>query len=369
MRALSSYCLEIASALAQHTEVKFISFRKIYPAILYPGGKLENDYSFPEIQSPALQVSRNLTWYNPFTWLKAGFFTKAELLHAQWWSAPLLPIYLLIAAAFRIRGKPVVITIHNVVSHEQSRLFSRLSGLLYKLGNHYIVHSQQNHEQLMRLHHIDQGRINVIPHGPLELFTDAIVSRSDARSRLGFSDQHKVILLFGAIRPYKGIDTALDAISALVSDMPGIRVLIAGKLWGEWKPYQQQIDKLGLAEYVSCHLDYIPTAEVSLYFQAADLVLLPYHHFDSQSGIGSAAIAFEKPLIVSDTGGLPDLVRDNRWIVPPKDAGELANAIKNCLQDPEQLQQMQKNAGRMREEFSWDAIAEKTMEVYAKMLK
>ena len=219
-----------------------------------------------------MEVSRNLTWYNPFTWLKAGFFTKAELLHAQWWSAPLLPIYLMIAAGFRVRGKPVVITIHNVISHEQSSLFSRLSGLLYKLGNHYIVHSQQNQEQLMRLHHIDQGQISVISHGPLELFTGTMVSRADARSRLGFSDQHKVILLFGAIRPYKGIDTALDAISMLASDMPGIRVLIAGKLWGEWQPYQQQIDKLGLAEYVSCHLDYIPTAEVSVYFQAADLV-------------------------------------------------------------------------------------------------
>ncbi len=92
------------------------------------------------------------------------------------------------------------------------------------------------------------------------------------------------------------------------------------------------------------------------------------NHFDSQSSIGSAAIAFEKPLIVSNTGGLPELVRDKRWIVPPKDAHKLANAIESCLRDPEQLRQMQNDAQKIRKEISWPAIAEQTMKVYERVL-
>lgn len=368
IRALSSYCMELALALAKLTQVNFISFRKIYPGFLYPGGKLEEDKSFPEIDSSTLNISRKLTWYNPFSWLKAGLVTRGDLLHAQWWSVPLLPIYLIILGLFRLRGKPVVITIHNVVSHERSHLFSLLSGLLYRLGNHYIVHSEQNQAQLSENHGINQSRISIIPHGPLELFTTTQIKRKDARRELRFSEEHKVILLFGAIRHYKGIDTAIKAAGLLKERLPEIRLVIAGTPWEEWSHYQNLIDQAGLSDQVISHLEYIPTARVALYFQAADLVLLPYHHFDSQSGIGSAALAFEKPLIVSDTGGLPELVKDSKWVFPAGDYEALATAIAQCFSDSRYLQQMSKDSGQIRMGSSWLMIAEQTMTVYKRLL-
>ncbi len=369
LRALSSYCLEFAKALSRQTPLCFLSFRKIYPAFLYPGGKLEEDRSFPAIDSPGLEVQRRLTWYNPFTWLKAALFTPAELLHAQWWSAPLLPIYLVILAGFRLRRKPVVITIHNVVSHEQSTWFSHFSGLLYRLGQHYIVHSQQNKQQLIDQHGIAEQKISIVPHGPLELFAGREQSREQARKQLALPPNSKIILLFGAIRPYKGVDTALQALARLKDRHPDYHLIIAGKLWGDWSLYQRLIDELGLEPLLSCHLDYIPTDSVGSYFQAADLVLLPYHHFDSQSGIGSAALAFAKPLIVSNTGGLPELVRNPDYIVPPRDADKLAQAIEKALNDPDALHQMALDAQAIREASSWSGIAEKTLSIYKQLLE
>ena len=365
LRAISSYCSELAHALAEHQQVVFLSFKSIYPAFLYPGGKLEDDHSFPQYSHPNLQIQRRLTWYNPFTWLKAGFFTRADVLHAQWWSLPLLPVYLVVAAGFRLRGKPVVITIHNVVPHEPSFWFSISSRMLYKLGQHFIVHSQQNKQQLMAEYAIPEERISVIAHGPLELFTASRQSAQEARQQLGLKAGHDCLLLFGAIRPYKGIDTALQALALVIKQRPQVQLLIAGKLWGDWTPYARLIEKLRLKKHVITHLDYIPTHQVGAYFQAADLVLLPYHHFDSQSGIGSAALAFEKPLIVSDTGGLPELVAlQQAQIVPPKDARALADAILWALQQPQHLEQMQKNAKQVRKSTAWPHIAQETSTIY-----
>ena len=86
--ALSSYCLELSLSISNMIDVEFISFQKIYPSFLYPGGNMKGDYTFPNIHHPKLQVRRQLTWYNPLTWIKEGLITNGALLHAQWWSPP-----------------------------------------------------------------------------------------------------------------------------------------------------------------------------------------------------------------------------------------------------------------------------------------
>ena len=364
LRALSSYCVELTQALMTRLPIRFLSFKTIYPAFLYPGGALEDDTDPWDPDHPNLQVFRNMTWYNPLTWIKAGL-TRADLIHAQWWSLPLLPIYLVVLGLFRLRGKAVVITVHNVVSHERSQWYSRLSGLLYRLGNHFIVHGHRNRDQLIQHHHLPPERISVIPHGPLERFTNTpSMPPQAARQQLGLPEIGPLVLLFGAIRPYKGLDTALQAMALLKEDMPEVSLLVAGKPWMEWQTYQDFIEQHDLLDQIITHLDYIPTAEVGSYFQAADLVILPYHHFDSQSGIGAAALAFSKPLIVTDTGGLPELVGDRRSVIPTGDARRLAEAMRDCLQDRAILKQMAEDAERIRKTISWPRIAEQTIKVY-----
>ena len=368
LRGLSSYCLELALALADTIPVEFISFKKLYPAFAYPGGGLNEDDTFPGIEHPNLNVNRHLTWYNPISWMKAGLLNTAELLHAQWWSLPLFPIYLAVCGAFKVRGKPVVFTVHNTKPHENSLLYHKISRLIFKLGDHFIVHTAINKHQLILDYGIHADKVSLIPHGTLDFFVKQKIGREPIRTAMGFIPSSKVILLFGAIRSYKGIDTALRAFATVLNHVPESRLLIAGKLWESWEPYSSLIKDLNIQHAVSTHPEYIPSGEVYKFFAAADIVILPYHRFDSQSGVGASAISFRKPLIVSHVGGLPDLVADQRYVVPPKDPAALAKVLVECLSKPGRLDDMAAGADRVARELAWPAIIAKTMSVYRKVL-
>lgn len=369
LRGISSYCFELATAVAGDTcHVDFLSFKTMYPKFLYPGRDLADDHTFPTVQRKDLQVNRNLTWYNPIGWILEGWKNQASLLHAQWWSLPLAPIYLCLSIVFKIRQKPIVFTVHNVLPHECSPLFFHLSRLLFALGDHFIVHSKLNRQQLIDFYGIAPNSVSLIPHGPLDFQVNICADKNKIRSELGFTGDNKIILLFGAIRPYKGIDTAITAFGRVIADIPEARLFIVGKLWQCWKPYKAMIKQLGIEKHVTACLEYIPSGEVHRYFCAADLVILPYHKFDSQSGVGGTAISFRKPLIVTQVGGLPDLVLDPNAIVPPSDPEALADAILRCINNPARSMKMAKDAETIAEIFSWTAIAKRTIDIYENLM-
>jgi glycosyltransferase involved in cell wall biosynthesis len=185
---------------------------------------------------------------------------------------------------------------------------------------------------------------------------------------MGFDPEHRVILLFGAIRPYKGVETALKAFAMVLEMVPEARLLIAGKPWVPWEPYQQWIDDLGIGAYVKTHLHYIPSGEVCRFFEASDLVILPYRHFDSQSGVGATAVSFRKPMVVSDTGGLSELIGDSRCLVPPGDPEAMARAVTHALNEPGRLEEMAAHTKQVAESMAWPLIAQKTWAVYCEVL-
>ena len=368
LRGISSYCFELAGALARQVSLEFISFKKMYPRFLYPGGDLKDDPTFPLKSLPNLRVKRNLTWYNPLSWLREMLEARADLLHVQWRSLPLAPVIACVALGYKLRGKSVVFTIHNVLGHEQRTLFCKVSGALFRLGDHFIVHTAANRKQLIERFQIEPQRISRVAHGILGLFRPPQADPAEIRAAFGYEPHHRVILVFGAIRPYKGLMTALRAFAALQRRLHHARLLVAGQLWEPWDRYQLEIDRLGIAAAVGTHRDYIAADQVHRYFTAADLVWLPYLRFDSQSGVGSTALAFEKPMIVTAVGGLPELVGDRRFVVPPEDAGALAETTFGCLNDPKMLQQMTRAIRIRAREHQWPAIARQTCSVYQSVL-
>jgi glycosyltransferase involved in cell wall biosynthesis len=369
IRALSSYCYELTQALVPHFKIEFISFKSIYPAFLYPGGDPKDDHTYPEIDSANLNVRRNLTWYNPFSWLYDALLTsRTELLHAQWWSLPLFPVHLTICSIFKIRKKPIVFTVHNVLPHDKSSLYETLSRLLFRFGSHFIVHTTTGRRQMIEHYQIPPERISVIPHGTLDFHVNHHADRQELRKKMGIDSQEKIILLFGAIRPYKGIDVAIKALPEIIAQIPEARLLIAGKLWEDWQPYERLISQLQLQEHVILHLEYIPSDQVHTFFEVADLTIFPYCQFDSQSGAGATAISFQKPMIVSRVGGLPELVQDTRFVIEPEDCKALAQAVSICLDDPALLEQMSRQTQAVSQQLSWSDIAEKTRMVYRNLL-
>ncbi|MFO7970618.1 MAG: glycosyltransferase, partial [Desulfobacterales bacterium] len=317
----------------------------------------------------AITVRRRLAWYNPVSWILEGLFPRAELLHAQWWSLPLFPIFLTVCILFKLRKKPVVFTVHNVLPHDNSRLYKTLSGLLFKLGDHFIVHTTRCRQQMTEHYRIPITRISVIAHGSLDFHVREKSDPLKIKKEMGFCDTDRIILLFGAVRAYKGIDTAIKAMAEVVKQIPEARLLIAGKLWEDWAPYQRLINRLKLSDHITLNLEYIPSNQVYRFFEISDLCIFPYRHFDSQSGAGATAVSFRKPLIVTNVGGLPELAAGDNAIVEPDAPQALANKIIRFFQDPAFREQMTANTGTVSQKLNWAYIAKETLRVYKKTIE
>jgi len=367
LRGISGYCLELARSVSRRAPVEFVTFKSMYPGFLYPGGESKDDATFPAIEQPGLAVRRSLAWYNPAGWLIEGFRIRADVLHAQYWSLPLAPIYFTILLIAKLRGVKVVLTLHNVRPHERSRLHGWTTRALCRLADRCVVHSESNYRQALRERMLPENKLRKIKFGVLSFFNDAPADCAAARKALHLPADGLVVLCFGAIRPYKGIDVLLRAFAQLLPEVPSAALLIAGQPWGDWKPHQDLADRLRISASMRMHLKYIPADEVKTYFHAADLCVLPYTHFDGQSGAGLAAMAFSKPTIVTDVGGLPELVSDPRCVVPANDADALAERIAECLKAPERLARMREDAAKLAETFSWDRIAEESVALYESM--
>lgn len=366
---ISSYCLELVRKMTELCSVDFLSFKKIYPSLFYPGGRLIEDWTFPRFEHPNLTVRHTLTWYNPWQWLREGVKSDSAILHVQWWSLPLAPIIAGVCLGFRLRGRPVVMTIHNVSLHEKSILFSTACRMLCTLANRVIVHTASGRKSLSLHHGVALRKIAVVSHGPLDFYVREDIDRDVLRKEIGFEPNHRVILMFGAIRPYKGLDTALHALAQVMKEIPATRLLVVGKPWEPWDRYETLARDLGVRKAVIPYLGYIPSGDVYRFFEVADLVVLPYHRFEAQSGVGATAVSFRKPLVVSNVGGLPELVTDTRFVVPPGDSSSLALVLSQCLSDPSVLAEMAENAETVAERISWKAVAAKTRSLYDEALR
>jgi len=366
---ISKYTAALLQGLSvqPNCSVDVLSFKKPYPERLYPGGT--KDESLQSVNLPHVRVRTFLTWYNPFSWIYAGASTKGKILHVQWWIFVLAPIFLVILfIAKLLRRKKIVITVHNVKPHEQSKLRLLADRCIYAFGDHFIVHSESNKREFIKIFKIAEQKISVVPLGAL--VPDAPltgISKAESRKKLRIPDDAKVVLFFGIIRPYKGLKTLLDAFAIVQQAMPKARLVVAGKPWEPWAPYQESIEKHNLSSSVIKKLDFIPEDEIEVLFSAADLVVLPYSHFDAQSAAGTLALPFGKALLVTDTGGLPQLVSTPQAVVPPDDPVQLSKRITTILTDGSLRHRLEQDSLQKAGELSWESIGKQTVEVYQRL--
>lgn len=368
LKGISPYCQELLKSLSEKTEVEFIGFKKLYPDFLYPGGtKIKDEnYRIPEIENA--EIRNILTYYNPLSWIWAGVTLKGHIVHFQWWAYPLAPIYIVILILAKLRKKKVIITVHNVLPHEKKILNNFLNWIILYFGDKLIVHSENNKKYLTKFYNIPGENIFVIPHGVLMPVNIKGISKERAREYLGIPNDKKVILHFGNIRGYKGLDVLLESMNIIKEKIYDIILLIGGEPWEDWAEYQKIIDRHELEGYIMKKLNFIPPSEVEYYFSASDIVVLPYKYFDSQSGVGALALPFKKPIIVTNVGGLPDFVKDEQAIARPNDPEDLARVIIRVLNGDNLLLKLAKDSEELTKEYSWDVIAEKTCEAYRRLV-
>jgi glycosyltransferase involved in cell wall biosynthesis len=280
----------------------------------------------------------------------------ADVVHFQWLSVQHLDAHLLpTRRPARARPRPLVLTAHDVLPREphpgqlaaQRRLYGRFDAI--------VVHSAHGRARLTGELGIDPARVHVIPHG-------AFAHLADGPSQPPpFQTERPVVLCFGLMRPYKGIDLLLEAWRGI----EGAELWIAG------------MPRMDVAELIASappNVRFVPRfigdAELPAYFQRADLVVLPYREID-QSGVLFTALAFGVPLLLSDVGGFPEVAATGAArTFPAGDAPALSAALRELLSDPAALSAMAERArAAAAGPYSWAEIAQRTLELYETLLR
>ena len=341
----------LARALASRHDVQTITFKRQYPAFLFPGrSQQEQDDQPPAPPAPQLMDS-----INPINWFAVGAAVRRlqpDLIIFKYWLPFFAPCFGTIArvAKHGTRTKSLVVC-DNVVPHEHRPFDSMFTRYLFSATDFFIVQSRAVERDLIAF---NPGAVyRYTPHPVYEIFGEAIPC-DEARRLLGITAS-RVLLFFGYVRRYKGLHVLLDALARV---LPGLEVLllVVGEFYEDERPYRSQITALGLDSHVSLHARYVSNTEVSRYFSAADAVVLPYLSA-TQSGIAQIAYNFDVPAIASDVGGLAEVVQDGvtGFVVPPDDPEALAGAILR-LYDPGMRELLIRNVAVEKHRYSWGSM-------------
>ena len=304
----------------------------------------------------------------PFNGLEAFFLLKKErvdCVHIQ--SVNLTELFMIIL--FRLARVKIVYTIHNVnLLHSKMRFYHLfLLKISYNLTHQLIIHSQSGKAEIIDLFNISPDKITVIPHGDYKFFIpDSHLSKNDAKTALGISRSTKTLLFFGSIRPSKGLSTIILALPLVKQSITPVKLLIIGEPYESYKGYRALIEQNSLQNETYEKLDYIPNDEVSLYFTAADLVILPYREI-THSGVLQIAYAFGRAVVATDLDGFREAVEDgkNGFLVEPNNPELLAEKITRVLSDESRINAMGHHSQHLSEtRYSWDSIAEQTISLY-----
>jgi glycosyltransferase involved in cell wall biosynthesis len=335
-----------------HT-VRVLSFRKQYPSFLFPG-KTQKDEGNELIRVEAVPLLNSI---NPLTWVRAVFWLKKErpdLILFQYWMPFFAPCYAVVAFLSRtLLRVPSMYLCHNIIPHETSCVDRLLSRLGLAFVDFFIVQSGAVREDLLRLR--PGADYRQVDHPVYEIFPAAI-SQKEARQKLGLADR-RVMLYFGYIRAYKGVPSLIRAMKHIVNELP-VRLLVCGEFYDGREEALGLIRELNLEESVTVYDRFIPNQDVALYFCASDLVVLPYLSA-TQSGIVQVAYHYDRPVIITRVGGLPEVVLDGEtgFVVPPDDPEALAESVLRFYRE-KRFPAFSDRVRQEKKKYSWDRIAE-----------
>lgn len=340
-------------ALKKRFDVQMVSYKFQYPRLLFK--KEQKDYT-----NDAFQIEETKYWLhtaNPIncvvTALKINRL-QPDMVILQWWHPYFAPCYWILTKC--LRGSRILFVCHNVFPHERFPLDRWLTRRALKRGDCYIVQSKADEEDLRSI--IKNPQYERTVHPTYNAFQFENMSRERGRELLEISPDKRVLLFFGFIREYKGLKHLIRALPLIRERLDHVRLLIVGDFGQDKQDYLDLIQSCNAANLLEIHDGYIPDREVEKYFAASDLVVLPYESA-TQSGIVQIAYGFEKPVIVTNVGGLPDVVTDGKtgYVVEPRDPEKLAEAIvKYFLENKER--EFTEGVRQEAYRFSWDRMVE-----------
>lgn len=305
---------------------------------------------------------------------------KPRIVHILWnykfqlFDRTLLMLY------YKVMGKRIVLTAHNVNAAARDgneSIANRLSlKVQYRLSDHIFVHTDKMKAELLIDFEVPEKAVTVIPFGVNNSVPDTDLTPNEAKRRLGIDGQEKTILFFGRMRPYKGLDFLVEAFQQIVHRDRCYRLIIAGEPKKDserhWREIQESIKRKEIGDKVIQEARFIRDEETEIYFKAADVLVLPYSQV-FQSGVLFLAYSFGLPVIATDVGSLRDDIVEGQtgYICQPCDALDLAKSIERYF-----ASDLFKTLERRRVEIkafagkrnSWELVGDKTCEIYAQLL-
>jgi glycosyltransferase involved in cell wall biosynthesis len=302
------------------------SFSLQYPSFLFPGKTQYTDESAPD----DLKISPVINSINPFNWIKIGNRLKKEkpdIIIVRFWIPLMGPALGTILRRVRKNKHTKIICIaDNIIPHEKRFGDKSFTKYFLKSCDAFITMSEKVMDDLRLFQKTKPAQL--VSHPLYDNFGE-IISKAEARKHLGLPENEKIILFFGFIRKYKGLDMLFEAMADERMKRSGIKLLVAGEFYEDEKPFKEQIEKLGIKDQLILKTNFIPDSEVKYYLCAADAVIQPYRNA-TQSGVTPLAYHFERPMVVTNVGGLPSLVPDGKvgLVVEPNPAAIAEGILK-----------------------------------------
>lgn len=307
-------------------DVQAVTFSRQYPESLFPGRSQLTEGPPPD---DLPRAERLIDTLNPLSWTRAARHIARETPDAvvfQFWMPFFAPAYGTIARWMRWKGTRILAVVHNALPHERHLGDALLGRFFLRACDGFVVMSEAVAADLQPLRRAE-AQVRRIEHPLYTRFGEA-VPRAEARAALDLPPDVPVILFFGFVREYKGLHVLLEALPQVAGHLPNVRLVVAGEWYDDPARYESIIRKHGMEDRVSIHNRYIPSEVVPVFFSAADVVAQPYVTA-TQSGVAQIAFHFDTPVVVTDVGGLAEVVPHERagLVVPPENPHALAQAL------------------------------------------
>ena len=343
-----------------HT-VEVITFTLQYPSFLFPG---KTQYSTEKAPTD-LRISQQVHSCNPFNWIKVGRRIRKmqpDMLITCYWMAFFAPCYGMIQRIVQRNGKTRCIAlVHNMIPHEPSILDKLFAPFFVRHTDGFVALSESVVQDINRFDHGTKPKTSY-PHPIYDHYGEQM-SKEEACQALHLKPENQYMLFFGLVRAYKGLDLLLDAFGKVKDQLPNLQLIIAGEFYEDEDKYRAQIANNGLTDRVIIKNEFIADADLRKYFGAADLIVQPYKSA-TQSGVTQVAFHFEKPMLVTNVGGLGEIVHDHKmgYAVEPN-AEAIAQALTDYYTHNRQADYTQYLI-QQKDRYSWEGMAQTFYTIY-----
>ena len=337
---------------AEKDDVNISTFSLQYPNFLFPG---KSQYSSSE-KPKDLTIVQEVNSINPFNWIRLGLKLKkqkADILVLKYWIPFMAPCFGTIARIVKSnKHTKVIVVIDNLIPHEKRFGDHLLNTYFVNSVDGFVAMSESVFNDLAQL---DVNKKKVLGVHPLYDNFGKPISKSDAIKHLDLDKNYKYMLFFGIIRKYKGLDILLEAFADTYLQNQNLRLIVAGEFYEDEKPYHDLIEEYNLSDSVVLATKFIPDEMVVDYFCAADIIVQPYRNA-TQSGVTQIAYHFEKPMLVTNVGGLNEIVPNKKvgYVCEPN-----AKDVANCLVDffsKDKEEEFIEGVKEEKSKYSWDKM-------------